>query len=276
MKIIILLLIVLFLLFPFFRCIVFNLHRVYFYGIKDIIDYFKEKKWLKFNRYGIDMYIGMFGHGKTLSMVHDTRLIYKQFGDSIRFISNFKLNGIPYIPLINFNQLVDLGEEEDSQYQATVVLIDEIENLLQSRNYASFPLALMHMLTQQRKKRVYIMCTAQRFFMVDKLWRSITTNVYDCNKIWRFQNMKVYDAWDYENGMNPQLLQNKGNIWWFVINNDYNSYDTSEMIMKGSAEDFISNEEAIVRKGLDSTVNEQAIRRPNKKLNKERQKNRRS
>lgn len=276
MKIIILILIILLLIFPFFRCLVFNLHRVYFYGIKDIIDYFKEKKWTKFNRYGIDMFIGMFGNGKTLSMTHDARLIYKQFGNSIRFISNFELKGIPYIPLINFNQLVDLGEEEDNIYQATVVLIDEIENLLQSRNYASFPLALMHMLTQQRKKRVYIMCSAQRFFMVDKLWRSITTNVYDCNKIWRFQNMKVYDAWDYENGMNPQLLQNKGNIWWFVKDADYNSYDTSEMIMKGSAEDFISNEEAIVRKGLDSVVNEQAIRRPNKKLNNARQKNRRS
>lgn len=276
MKIALLIIIALLIFFPFFRCVVFNLHRVYFYGIRDIIDYFKDRKWEKFNRYGIDMFIGMFGHGKTLSMTHEARLIYKQFGDSIRFFSNYELKGIPYIPLINFNQLVDLGEETDSKYQANVVLIDEIENLLQSRNFASFPLALMHMLTQQRKKRVYILCSAQRFFMVDKLWRSITTHVYDCNKRWRFQNMQVYDAWDYENAMNPKLLQSLGNIWWFVKDADYKSYDTSEMIMKGSAENFISNEEAIVRKGLDSSVNEAAIRRPNKKLNRSRQKSQRS
>lgn len=250
---------------PFIRMILRSFHYIYFYGVKDIILYFKERKWEQFNCYGIDMWIGMFGHGKTLSMSHHAEQLYAQYGDSIRFISNYKLNNIPYIPLINFEQLVDLGEEEESPYQGTVVLIDEIENLLSHRNYANFPLELLHMLTQQRKKRVYIMCSAQRFFMVDKLWRSITTNVYDCNKYWRFQHMELYDAWDYENGMNPQLLQRSGNIWWFVRDKDYHAYDTSEMIMKGSAEDFISNDEALVRKGLDAMVNESAIRKPNKK-----------
>ena len=268
-KIIVILFIVFFLFSPLFRCVIKHLHLIYFYGVKDIILYFKEKRWKIFSLFGIDMFVGMFGHGKTLSMTHRALQIYDQYGDSIRFISNYKLKSIPYIPLTNFKQLVDLGEEEESKYQATVVLIDEIENLLSHRNFANFPLELLHMLTQQRKKRVYIMCSAQRFFMVDKLWRSITTNVYDCNKHWRFQNMKLYDAWDYENGMNPQLLQSISNIWWFVRDRDFGAYDTSEMIMKHSAEDFISNEEAIQRKGLDAMVNENAIIKPKKRqLNK--------
>lgn len=115
MKIVIIIVLILYVMFPFVRCLVFNLHRVYFYGVKDVISYIKEKKWKKFNLYGIDMFIGMFGHGKTLSMTHQARCIYKQFGDSIRFISNYELKGIPYEPLINFNQLVDLGESEDNQ-----------------------------------------------------------------------------------------------------------------------------------------------------------------
>lgn len=250
---------------PFLRLFVKSIHLIWFYGLKDLILYFVEKRWRRFNKFGIDMWIGMFGHGKTLSMSHRAEQIYKQFGDSIRFISNYKLNNIPYIPLLNFEQLVDLGEEQESKYQATVVLIDEVENLLSHRNFANFPLELLHMLTQQRKKRVYIMCSAQRFFMVDKLWRSITTNIYDCNKTWRFQHMELYDAWDYENAMNPKLIQRSANIWWFVRNKDYEAYDTSEMIMKSAAEDFISNDEAIQRKGLDNMVNEQAIRKPNKK-----------
>lgn len=254
---------------PFLRLLVRSLHLVYFYGIKDFILYFKEQRWKRFNQYGISMWIGMFGKGKTLSMSHRAEQLYKQYGDSIRFISNYKLNNIPYIPLDNFKQLVDLGEEEDDIYQGTVVLIDEIENVLSHRNFANFPLELLHMLTQQRKKRVYIMCSAQRFFMVDKLWRSITTDVYDCNKFWRFQNMKIFDAWDYENGMNPQLLQARGNIWWFVHDSDYNAYDTSQMISKNSAENFISNDEAIQRKGLDNMVNAQAIKRPNKRVVKQ-------
>ena len=265
MKIFCLVFIVAFTFSPLIRCIVRNLGRVYFYGIKDTIMYFKDRKWEEFNYFGIDMFIGMFGHGKTLSMVHRANEIYERFGDKVRFISNVDLKSIPYIPLTNFKMLVDIGEEDDQKYIGTVVLIDEVENLLSNRNYANFPLSLMHMLTQQRKKRVYILSSCQRFFMCDKLFRSITTNVYDCSKFWRFEHIQGYDAWDYENAMNSQLLQHNTNAWWFVRNKDYDSYDTSQMITKCAAEDFISNDEALQRKGLDMMVNEQAIRRPNKK-----------
>lgn len=258
-KIILLVFVVGFVMSPLLRCIVFNFHRVGIYCVYDLYDFIKNKRWLEFNYYGIDMYIGMFGHGKTLSMTHTARLIYERFGDSVRFISNYKLNDIPYIPLINFNQLVDIGEEENSYFVGTVVLIDEIENVLSHRNFANFPLALLHTLTQQRKKKVYILCSAQRFFMVDKLFRAITTNVIDCNKYWRFQHQEIYDAWDLENAMNYSMIKRLYNSWFFVRNKDYNSYDTTEMIKKGTAEDFISNSEALVRKGLDSMSNPDAI-----------------
>lgn len=240
------------LVFPLFRVIVSNLHLIGLYSFVDIFTYIKYKKWKEFNLFGIDMFIGMFGHGKTLSMTHRARLIYSKFGDSIRFISNYELVGIPYIELINFNQLVDLGEEDQDKYQGTVVLIDEIENLLNNRNFSKFPLALLHMLTQQRKKKVYIMCSAQRYFTVDKMFRILTHNVFNCNKYWRFQHVEVFDAWDLENAMNFRDIKRIGNIWWFVKNQDYNSYNTDQMIKKGSAENFISNEEAIVRQGIDA------------------------
>lgn len=258
--------------FKFVRCFLLNIHYVGYYTVKDIYDYIKERKWRNFCEYGIDMYVGMFGHGKTLSMTHKARLLYAQYGNSLMFISNYDLMGIPYIPLINFQQLVDLGEELPEGIQGVVVLIDEISSVLSHRNYASFPLELVSMLCQQRKRHIYIMCTAQRFFMVDKIWRSITTNVFDCEKIWRFQHVAKYDAWEYENAMNTQLIRRVGHRWWFVRDKDYNSYDTSQMITKTSARDFISNEEAIVRKGLDAQVNELAVTSPSRKLRKLRKK----
>lgn len=237
---------------PLTRCIIKNIHLIGIYSVVDVYLYFKNQKYKEFNLFGIDMFIGMFGCGKTLSMTHRARMIYNKFGDSVRFISNYDLIGIPYIQLINFNQLVDIGEEEDNNFVGTVVLIDEIENVLNNRNYAKFPLALLHMLTQQRKKKVYIMCTAQRFFMVDKLFRSITHNVYNCHKYWRLQHVEVYDAWDLEQAMNYRDIKRQANKWWFVKNQDFNSYDTSQMIKKGTAENFISNEEAIVRQGFEA------------------------
>ena len=154
---------------PLARLVVKSPHLIGYYSVYDIISFIKYRKWKEFNYYGIDMFIGMFGHGKTLSMTHKARILYDMYGDSIRFISNYELINIPYIPLINFNQLVELGEENDTRYIGTVVLIDEIENVLSHRNFSNFPLALLHTLTQQRKKKVYILCSAQRFFMVDKL-----------------------------------------------------------------------------------------------------------
>lgn len=253
-----------------FRCILFNLHNVGIYSFLDLYRYLRYREFRRFNSYGIDMFVGMFGHGKTLSMVHRATQLYKQYGDSLVFYSNFKLHNIPYVPLINFNQIVDLGEEMPDGVQGYVVLIDEISSVLSHRNYANFPLELIGLLCQQRKKHVYIMCTAQRFFMVDKIFRSITTNVIDCSKFWRFAHNKVYDAWDYENAMNTILVKRLSHNWWFVKDKDYNAYDTSEMISKTCASDFISNEEAIVRKGLDATTNSEAICNPSKYLKRKR------
>lgn len=252
------------------RCIIFNLHLVGYYGVKDIINYLRNKKWNDFNNFGIDMYVAMFGHGKTLSMTRKAQALYNRFGDSLVFYANYKLNDIPYIPLINFNQLVDLGEEMPEGVQGYVVCIDEISSVLSHRNYANFPLELIGLLCQQRKKHVYIMCTAQRFFMVDKIWRSITTNVIDCSKHWRLQHNVWYDAWEYENAMNPRLVRRLNHVWWFVRDKVYNAYDTSEMISKTSAADFISNEQAIVRKGFDAQANTTAVKKGTRKMKKAR------
>ena len=237
MKVIFIGLIVVYMISPLFRVIIKNLHLIGIYSVTDLILYIRYKKWLAFNYYGIDCFIGLFGHGKTLTMCHRARLLYEQFGDKIRFISNVELVNIPYIPLVNFNQLVDLGEGE-SDYDGTVVLIDEIENVLNNRNFAKFPLALLHTINQQRKKHVYIMCTSPRFFMIDKLFRQITTKVYVCDKIWRFQHVQSFDAWDYENAMNTRDIKRLSNVWWFVKNQDYNTYNTEQMISKDSAENF--------------------------------------
>ena len=314
------------------RCLIFHAPQAIYYAVLDIYLYIKEKKWKNFNHYGIKMFVGMFGHGKTLSMTMEARRLYKKYGDTIRFVSNYELKGIPYVPLKNFNQIVDLGKdaiesaekkdryftpeelEEIAQslrsvppfyldekgnikreyrrkvkvgkdvngepiyerkvlkptYKGTVVLISEIEALLSHRSYASFPLSMLNSLCQQRKAKILILCDAQRFFMVDKIWRSITTWVVDCNKFWRLQHTEYYDAWDYENAMNTQLVKRYKNKWRFVSNKDFASYDTTQMIDESMTADFISNDEQLARVGLDTMVNSDAISKPSRKLKKAR------
>ena len=156
MLVIIIALLVVYAISPLFRCIIKNLHMIGIYICVDLFLYIKYKKWLAFNYFGIDAFCGLFGHGKTLTMCHRARLLYEQFGDRIRFLSNIELVGIPYTPLVNFQQLVDLEDDAD-KFEGTVVLIDEVENVLNNRNFAKFPLALLHVINQQRKLHCYIM-----------------------------------------------------------------------------------------------------------------------
>lgn len=65
---------------------------------------------------------------------------------------------------------------------------------------------------------------------------------------------------------NIQLLKPIASKWWFITNKDYKSYDTSEMISKSAAEDFISNEDRLVRMGMDAGPQEYAIQRPSRML----------
>lgn len=306
---------------PLIQCLTFSIFRLPRYIPEDIFNYIRYKKWRRFKEYGIHMYIGMFGHGKTLSMTHRARKLYKKYGNTLLFVSNYSLFDIPYVPLVNFNQLMELGEEkpphysyrefkngsipfwyyddegrikpeyviykirrygeDDNEwflqkmvkrwdYQATVVLIDEIQSVLSHRNFANFPLELLNVLTQQRKKRVFIMCSAQRFFMVDKIFRGITTYVIDCWKLWRYQGASYYDAWDYENAMNPQLVRQRKSRWFFVRDRDYKAYSTEQMISRDMSEKFLSNDEKLARLGLDNVVNEAAIKRPSRKLMRQR------
>lgn len=267
MKIILIGLVIVFIISPLFRVIVKNLHLIGVYSFVDLFTYIKYRKWEEFNYYGIDCFIGLFGHGKSLSMIHRATKIYAQYGDTIRFFSNVHLNNIPYIELVNFQQLVDLGEEDNSKYQGNVVLIDEVENVLNNRNFAKFPLALLHIINQQRKSKTYIMMTSPRFFQIDKMMRQITTKVYVCNKFWRFQHLETFDAWDYENAMNTRDIKRLSNIWWFVKNQDYNAYNTLEKVSKDSAENFISNEESLKRIG-DAVSNPNGIQNRSRKLTK--------
>lgn len=258
---------------PLFRCFCLNIHRVLFYVPLDIFRYIKEKKWEYFGCSGIDVYCSgsgdVFGCGKTLSLTHKVTQLYNQYGDSLRYISNYHLENIPYIPLINFNQLLDLGTMENDEYIGTVVCIDEISTVLSHRNFANFPLELLTPLCQQRKRRVYILASAQRWFMIDKLFRSLCNRVKLCKKTWRFQGIKTYDAWEYENAVNSEFLKPLGRSFWFIKDSDYNAYNTEEMISRQSADDFISNDEAIKRKGLDamnSNINNVSRKHQNKRM----------
>ena len=278
-------------IFPIVPVFIFNFPLVIWYILKDTFMYFKNQKWKEFKKYGIKVFTGMFGKGKNLSSSHEAHKLYKKYGDDLLFISNYKLNDIPYQKLVSFEQLIDVQEvwqnienikndikrfeskkkvygdlpiiqkqidkltkektekEKDFDYKGVVVCISEIELLLNNRKYADFPIELLHTLCQQRKFKMYILCDAQRFGMIDIAFRRISTWTEDCHKLWRFQCNKIYDAWDMENAINPQYVKPLFRSCFFVRDKDYYGYDTTESVTRLNSADFISNKESLEKKG---------------------------
>ena len=240
------------------RCVVFNIHREIAYLGLDIFEYFKYKKWNNWNGFGLNIYVGMFGRGKTLSATKFVLSQAKRY--KLNVISNIKLNGYPYTPLTNWQEIVDAPGN-------TIILIDEMSTVFNAREWKNFNVNLLFQLLQCRKNKKMIVGTAQRFAHVDKLLRDITYEVIDCNKFWRFQHTVHFDGWDYENCMNHDMLKRTYYDWQFISNKDYAGYDTSEIIDNAKRTEFMSNEEILNARG-EIQFNELAITKGSKRFKK--------
>ena len=232
--------------FPTLRCAVSHPVLLSWYGIKDIYFYFAQKKYNYCGTGELVAYTGLFGRGKTLSAVHRVVSAYKHYNGKlvwcprrkkivtqcVKIISNVSLS-IPYEKFESLEQIV-VDAERKRQYDddnntltVTLVLGDEFSVQMNSRNFKTNidPLFLNTILTC-RHYYISLYYTAQRFGHVDALLRQVTSSVIECNKLWRFQRLAKYDAWDLENATYTQLIKPLASSCWFVCDSDYNAYDT--------------------------------------------------
>lgn len=241
-------LLVLFVLFPFVRCIMLNPHFTGYYGITDLFHYFK---WHLYNSFKKDegqliAYCGLFGKGKTLSCVHKVVNLYNRYNNKKIFdkhrhkwvtqkvvvLSNVTLN-IPFVACKSLKQITQFTKDlhdydiENDTLTFIVCLLDEMSVQMNSRNFKTNIDALfLNTILTCRHYHLSVYYTAQRFSQVDALLRSVTQTVFECNKVWRLQGLNEYDAYELENCTNPTLVQPKWRGCWFVRNKDYNAYDT--------------------------------------------------
>ncbi|MBO5177716.1 MAG: hypothetical protein J6C07_09680 [Lachnospiraceae bacterium] len=234
-------------------CSISNFPSVIYYAVKDTVAYFKYKKSRLVRTGEIVGFLGLFGRGKTLSVIHYVCSIYraknglrvycprrkKWVTQRVNIISNVHINDIPYENLVSLEQVVlstdtvrDYDDEHDT-LTVTLVVIDEAGSELNSRAFRSNidPLLLNSILTC-RHWNISIFYTAQRFGHVDALMRQVTSYVLSCEKVWRFQIQKKYDAWELEQASSPALVACKAILCWFVKDKDYKAYDTYECVDK--------------------------------------------
>ena len=276
-------------LIPTLRCAVLHPFALAFYSAKDFYHYLRRKGYNLCGTGELVAYTGLFGKGKTLSAVHKVTKAYhkydgkqvwcprrKQFvSQRIKVISNVALD-IPYEDFISLEQIV-LAAEHNREYDdehhtltVTLVLGDEFSVQMNSRNFKTNidPLFLNTILTC-RHYYISLYYTAQRFGHVDALLRQVTSYVIDCDKLWRFQRLKYYDAWDLENASNTQLIAPFSRRCWFVKDSDYNAYNTLACVgnlKKAMKEgDMMSEEEILKLQQNTQDSNMEGVARPSRR-----------
>lgn len=277
---------------PVFRCALLRTPSVVLNAVLDIFAYFRYRKGNECRTGEIVAFCGLFGKGKTLSMVHRVTSLYKKYDGKkiydagrkiwvtqrVHVISNVALS-IPYSEFVSLQQVVDAAEKRQA-YDAehgtrtiTIVAGDEFSVQMNSRSFKTNlnPLLLNTILTC-RHHYISLYYTAQRFGHVDALLRQVTSYVVDCDKLWRFQRNYRYDAWEMENATNVMLLKPFRRECWFVRNRDFKAYDTlacvGNLVKSWTDSDMLTEEEILALQQGGDDANTDGILKPSRKLKK--------
>jgi hypothetical protein len=179
--------------------------------------------------FGITLYCGLPGQGKTLSMCHDLQLLRQKFPKA-KIATNFNFKDQD-AKIETVDDLVNLTNGEDGY----IFAIDEIQSVFFSRNFKNFPMEILHLITQNRKHAKMILGTAQRFMNVDIQIRALCTYVYECanpfrNNRWFF--LRKFYADEYNTDLEREEKKRKyiSRHSYIATNTLYSSYDTLEVV----------------------------------------------
>lgn len=281
-------------LFPKFRCAIFNFPRVIYYLPIDIYLWFKHKEYNRVPTGELIAIIGLFGKGKTLTAVHIVARYYlrkngkqvwcprrkKIVRQRVKIVSNVDLL-VPYErfkDMQQFFRIADLNrkyDEENDTLTVTLFLGDEFSVQLNNRQFkTNIDAQSLNTLLTSRHHYIALYYTTQRFQLVDALLRQVTQKVIDCQKTWRLQGINYYDAWQLENASSPLLVKPYLKRAWFVSNKDYAMYNTLAVVdnLRKAIDngDMLSDQEILALQCNNPDINQ--ILKPSRRLIKIRKK----
>jgi hypothetical protein len=168
---------------------------------------------------GFYIYVNEMGAGKTLSMVREAKMLHDK---GYKVYSNFCLSFQEY----NLMHWRDIPKVPPN----SVILLDEISDLFNSREWKNMPKGIFTYLINSRKRNVRIMSTAQEYDEIDKTIRTKATYVIECSHLGRLIRNKFYKRKIYEMGYGNKGRKSEFSEWF--IREDFYSdyYDTNEVV----------------------------------------------
>lgn len=230
--------------------------RFLMYIFYDLYNSLYFRSYMLFNGWGIHLFTGKFGQGKTSLMVIKAYNLCKQF-PQLSILTNIKIMNFPeYTRIYQLNTAQDIINAPCN----CLVLIDEIGTIFNSRDFSggknAVPKPLFQHLCQCRKRRMMIYATVQRFNLLDKQIRDITATVTSCSTSFshpysRLVVGRCYDIEEFEAySDNRSYIPLIDHTDVFVQSNRYRQlYDTSELILGMLKKDYISDDEILANRG---------------------------
>ena len=204
----------------------YKLLRFLGYVVPDIVENVKSKE---FKDYGIDIYVGRQGDGKTVSLT-DKLDYYRSNFPNAKIYTNYGYKHQTGA-LSDWKQILELKNGTDG----VVFGIDEIHKEFDLYDSRNFNTDLLGLISQQRKQHIKILGTAQVYSDVNVKLRRQTFAVIECRTIfkrWTFQ--RAFDALEYNKVVdNPDGKKKVTRLWRKNLVQDKNlrnAFDTELVI----------------------------------------------
>lgn len=177
-----------------------------------------------FGFYGIHIFAGEQGSGKTVAMVHRILQLREQY-PACRVSSNFSLD-------FQDNKIESWEEilQNNNGSKGQLIVLDEAQNWFNSLESKDIPIELISEICQQRKQRKAIIGTTQVFTRIAKPLREQITLLYKPLTILHcITIVRVYKVELKDDGTTDNLKLRR--VYWFV-HDDYlrECYDTYEKV----------------------------------------------
>lgn len=233
-----------------------NSPKILSYLIYDFLIYIYLKLYKYFSGWGIHLFVGEFGSGKTIAMCKKAYDLCIRYND-ITILTNLKLVNFPkHTRILPINGIEDILNAPP----CTIVMLDEIQIPFNSLDFMTgkktVPKSLLEQICQCRKRNMLIFGTLQDYTDLDKSIRDITATVTKCQSYFTHPFSRVvltdkYKAKHYELSQRNPLYESKAIISdMFIQNGVYRSlYDTSEFVENILEKNYLSDEEIIRNRG---------------------------
>lgn len=231
------------------------------YYAHDLFLHIKHKKYRKFSGFGIHIYTGSFGSGKTSAMVARAYELARKYKD-LTIVTNIKLKHFP-----KHTKILPLDTPQDilNAPRPALILIDEIGTIFNSRDFAkskeSVPKPVYQHLCQCRHRDLMIYGTCQNWGQLDKQIRDISASVRVCKTMFshpfsRMQTVKIFDRFDYDMWYSDRRLpikMLKGSV--FIQTEKIRAlYDTDELVTSVLNSKYLSDSEILENQGYVTSI----------------------